>query len=63
MTGSKGECLVEVLGTEGSILDSVGGQELTLNAAEDSVEMSVTGTGVNGGGRLSCIASGSAKLA
>lgn len=53
VTGSKRECVV--------------GQELTLKEAEDSVEMSVTGSGggVNGGGRESCIdgTSGSAKLA
>lgn len=67
VTGSKEGCLVEGLGIEGSISDSVGGQELTLKEAEDSIEMSVTGTGggVTGGRRLSCIdgASGSAKLA
>lgn len=67
VTGSKGERLVAGLGIEGSILDSMGGQELTLKEAEDSVVVSVTGTGagVNGRGHLSCIdgASGSAKLA
>lgn len=66
VTGSKGQCLVEGLGIEASIFDSVGGQELTLKEAGDSVVMSVTGAGgVNGGGHACCIdgASGSAKLA
>lgn len=66
VTRGTGEYLVG-LGKDGSILDSVGGQELTFKEAEVSVELSVTGTGggVNGGGRLSCIdgASGSAKVA
>lgn len=67
VTGGKGRCLGGGLGMEGSRLDSVGGQELTL---KDSADVSVTGGtgtggGVNGGGQLSCIdgASGSAKLA
>lgn len=67
MIGRKGECLGGGLGMEGSISDSVGGQELRFKEAEDSVEVSITGAGggVNGGGHLSCIdgASGSAKLA
>lgn len=66
-TGSEGKCLVEGLGREGSILDSVGGQELTLRQAGESVEMSLTGAGggVNDGGHLSCIdgVTGSAKMA
>lgn len=66
VTGSKGKCLVG-LGREGSMLDCVGGQELTLRRAGDSVEMSLTGAGggVNDGGHLSCIdgVTGSAKLA